>query len=364
MFKSDSFSKRNVRLFLVCFYAGLCMFLSAIEYAIPKPLPFLRLGLANLPIIIAIKIFSFREYLILILLKVFTQALISGTLLSYIFVFSFCGTFSSALVMWLLYGFLKSKQISNVGLSVAGSFANVGVQIGLCYLMLFGNNTKYIVVLILSFGFVSGLLLGIFCNLFERNSSFVSISQKFIIETDVSINLPGNLKPVDKHKITNVSLVLIPVLGLLFMFIICIVENFIVRWIFVFLSFIISYVLNHGKVKILPSIIIFISIVIVSLFQPNGRLLITCGNFQITENALIMGLNKSGKLIGMVFCSKIILSKKFNMPGLLGSIFGNVVRSFNILTSKKIIFKKNNILKLLDDWITQCFNEYSTVYTN
>ncbi|MEN6364589.1 MAG: Gx transporter family protein, partial [Rectinema sp.] len=42
-----------------------CFFLSAVEYMLPKPMPFMRLGIANLPILLAVDILPFRWYLIL-----------------------------------------------------------------------------------------------------------------------------------------------------------------------------------------------------------------------------------------------------------------------------------------------------------
>ena len=76
------------------FSAALCMFFSMIEYAIPKPLPFLRLGLANIPFILGLFKLKKREYFFLVLLKVIFQSLISGTFFSYIFVYSLFGSFA------------------------------------------------------------------------------------------------------------------------------------------------------------------------------------------------------------------------------------------------------------------------------
>src|SRR5574344_318813 len=87
----------------VSFFAGLCLFLSAVEYAIPKPLPFMRIGLANLPILLALPKLRGRDIFLLVVLKIAGQALISGTLFSYVFVFSAAGSLSSALVMFILY---------------------------------------------------------------------------------------------------------------------------------------------------------------------------------------------------------------------------------------------------------------------
>ncbi|NBK25683.1 MAG: heptaprenyl diphosphate synthase, partial [Spirochaetia bacterium] len=43
----------------IAFVAAATLLLSTLEYLIPKPLPFLRLGLANLPILLVLDIFTF-----------------------------------------------------------------------------------------------------------------------------------------------------------------------------------------------------------------------------------------------------------------------------------------------------------------
>ena len=63
---------------LVPFLAALCIFLSAVEYAVPKPLPFMRLGLANLPIILALFLLNARQYFLLVFVKVLGQSIVSG----------------------------------------------------------------------------------------------------------------------------------------------------------------------------------------------------------------------------------------------------------------------------------------------
>ncbi|MDR0486770.1 MAG: Gx transporter family protein, partial [Treponema sp.] len=80
---------------------GLCLFLSAIEYLIPKPLPFMRIGLANLPLLLALDIFSAKYFFLLAALKILGQGIIGGTFFSYVFLFSLAGTFSSAVLMYI-----------------------------------------------------------------------------------------------------------------------------------------------------------------------------------------------------------------------------------------------------------------------
>ena len=74
---------------------NLIAMLASIEYIIPKPLPFMRLGLANLPVLIGLETLAPPAFLLLVLLKVIGQALIMGTLFSHIFILSFCGSIAS-----------------------------------------------------------------------------------------------------------------------------------------------------------------------------------------------------------------------------------------------------------------------------
>jgi len=86
---------------LVAFMGAICLFLSAIEYMIPKPIPFLRVGIANVPILLCLDVLPVPLLLLVVVLKVIGQGLIGGTLISYVFLFSAVGSFASALSMLL-----------------------------------------------------------------------------------------------------------------------------------------------------------------------------------------------------------------------------------------------------------------------
>lgn len=78
----DTINRRN----LIAFSLR-CVFLSAVEYVIPKPLPFMRLGLANMPLVLALYVFGAKEILLLVLLKILGQGFITGTLFHIFFCF-------------------------------------------------------------------------------------------------------------------------------------------------------------------------------------------------------------------------------------------------------------------------------------
>ena len=156
---------------LLPFLAALCLFLAAVEYAIPKPLPFLRLGLANLPVIVALFVLPTRDIYKLILLKIIGQALITGTLFSYIFLFSAAGSLASGLTMLGVHLWLK-KKVSCIGLSLAGAAANNIAQLVVARLILFGSATRYIAPILLISGAATGLVLGIFTQMFIEKSKW------------------------------------------------------------------------------------------------------------------------------------------------------------------------------------------------
>lgn len=162
---------RETNLKLLSFLGAMCLFLSAIEYSIPKPVPFFRLGLANLPLILGLYILPSKEYFALAALKILGQNLITGALFSYICLFSLTGTISAALIMFILHRlFYRRKLISNVGISTGGALANALSQIFIARLVLFGENARFIAPVLLLMSLITGILLGVFSESFCKKS--------------------------------------------------------------------------------------------------------------------------------------------------------------------------------------------------
>lgn len=154
---------------LVAMLAAFCMFLSIIEYLIPKPLPFMRLGLANLPILIALTLLPGRKILLLTALKVLGQGLVNGTLFSYIFLFSAAGSLTSGLIMMAVY-FLLKQRVSNVGICLSGALGSNLVQLVLARFLIFGKSALIIGPPFLIIGSVSAIILGVFADRFINSS--------------------------------------------------------------------------------------------------------------------------------------------------------------------------------------------------
>ena len=160
---------RERRLDLVAFMGALCLFFSTLEYLFPKPVPFFRLGLANIPVLLALELFSPGYVLLLVALKVVGQGLVNGTLASYVFLFSAAGSIASALVMLAVHR-AGRRWISLVGVSLFGSLASNIVQITLSVTFIFGSTAWVIAPAFLGIGVASGLAVGVFAERFAERS--------------------------------------------------------------------------------------------------------------------------------------------------------------------------------------------------
>ena len=150
---------------LVALLGACSIFLALIEHMIPKPLPFLRIGLANLPILIALGTLNPRRLSLVVLLKILGQGLINGTLFSYVFLFSAAGSVASAVVMFAVSR-LPDRVVSLVGVSISGGLASTMAQLALAFLLVFGKGTLYIAPVFLTISLITSVVLGLIASSF------------------------------------------------------------------------------------------------------------------------------------------------------------------------------------------------------
>ena len=161
---------------LTALLGAFCFFLSAVEYMIPKPLPFMRLGIANLPILLAADLLPLPWYLVLALVKVVGMSVISGSLFSYVALFSLAGTLVAAAVMWVAKK-AGGKLISSLGVSILGAVASNAVQIVIARVVIFGEAARLIAPVFLLMGLVTGAILGLFTERFAATSKWYRIAK-------------------------------------------------------------------------------------------------------------------------------------------------------------------------------------------
>lgn len=116
-------------------YASLCLLGSFLEMLVPKPLPFFRLGLANIPVMLALPRLGFKDFVLLLLLKAFASAYVSGTIFSCFFLMSLSQSLASGLAMYAVSR-AGGKHVSLYGISLSGAFTGTLAQAAMAVLYL------------------------------------------------------------------------------------------------------------------------------------------------------------------------------------------------------------------------------------
>ncbi|MBN2018114.1 MAG: Gx transporter family protein [Candidatus Cloacimonetes bacterium] len=148
------------RILLLSAYSIMAVLLFIVESVIPKPLPFMRIGLANVFILLILVQLDFVSALVVTMSKVIIGNLFSGLLFTPFVLFSLVSSLVSLLVMYAVY---KSKiPVSLIGVSITGAVSHLLTQLILGY-FLFVHTLRIFVLfpIILLIGLVSGLITGI-----------------------------------------------------------------------------------------------------------------------------------------------------------------------------------------------------------
>jgi heptaprenyl diphosphate synthase len=342
----------------IALLGGCCLFLSAVDYLIPKPLPFMRIGLANLPLLLALAspaskipdgerragnnplLFSLRSYWLLVLIKVSGQALITGTLFSYVFFFSLAGTAASAVCMYLLRRIPGPRFISLTGTGIAGAFVSNGAQFILARFLIFGESARYLAPPFLAAGIISGGILGLFAEGFAGKSKWVRKRGKRREEGKGAI-LPdaesGNSSTEMPGRGTTTA-------GTAGLFRLCAGLGaaglfLLVPWLPVrtalFLLFWIAVIVLRKETRLVLTLFVIVAVTAFNLFPPYGKVLAVFGPITITLGSLLGGLRKAISFEGLIMLSRLIVHNGLQLPGSFGRLLGDSFAVLEKLNGRK-----------------------------
>jgi heptaprenyl diphosphate synthase len=351
-----------------------CLFLSTVEYMIPKPLPFLRLGLANFPLILALKLDK-KDFWSLVVIKVLAQALISGTLFSYIFLFSISGTAASAALMFALYHLLdgapgetgKKRLIGFTGISVSGAFISNITQIILARFFILGEGALYIAPPFLALGTASGFLLGLFAQKFAKESEWYNQAMapraffirpslrngRFLRGKALAETAQGGCEQASSQtealaeRARGRKWRLYFVGGILFSLALLFSPSPFIR-LALFIFFWIVAAAEKRAGNPLVTALVFLGLVLFNISVPYGKVLFSIWSFPVTEGALLGALKKAATVEGLLMISKVAIRKDFSFPGRTGWILGESFRILHILREKKIKIRPESFIKDID----------------
>jgi heptaprenyl diphosphate synthase len=317
--------------------AALSLFLSTIEYMIPKPLPFIRLGLANAPLLIALN-FPPSSFFTLVVVKILGQALISGTIFSYIFLLSLSGTLVSAATMFLLRRAVPERYMSLTGISIAGSFLSNVTQITLARFFILGPGAVYIMPPFIAAGVVSGTALGLFCETFTRKSLWYRDERPSAPLSADACQPPA--APRRKKPLLDTSV--FPPKALFFAGLI--MSSFMLfsgsplARLVLFFVFLLAALAAGRAGNLFVMAIFFAVIAAFNALIPYGRVIYEIGVFRLTEGALLQGVGKAATVEGLVMLSRVTISPRLRLPGRAGALLSEA-----FLLLPRLLERKNRI---------------------
>ncbi len=108
--------------------------LHGFESLLPTPIPWLRLGLANIITLVALVLYGFRTAMTVTLIRVVLASIFLGTFLGPSFMLSFSGGVASTAAMGLAYAAFEGL-FGPVGLSLIGALFHNIAQLTLAYFL-------------------------------------------------------------------------------------------------------------------------------------------------------------------------------------------------------------------------------------
>ena len=151
--------KDTRKLVLLSIFVASSMILSYIESTLPPifpQIPGIKIGLANIVVLLTLYLFSWKEAFFVSVVRVFAMALIFGNFMS--FAYSLAGAVASIFVMSLLK---KAKIFSPLGVSVAGALFHNAGQVTVAVLILDTIEIGYYMIVLGITGAIAGVLTGI-----------------------------------------------------------------------------------------------------------------------------------------------------------------------------------------------------------
>lgn len=151
-----TFTKERKNVYLALFISA-AVVVNVIEFVIPLPIPWLKFGFANIFVLLAIYFFSFRDALLVTILRVLVSSIMVGKFLTPAFFLGMAGGVASTIAMSAFF-MLTKPYFSLIGISVVGSYAHSLTQLTAAY-FLFVKHTEIFSILFLFL--IASLLTGI-----------------------------------------------------------------------------------------------------------------------------------------------------------------------------------------------------------
>lgn len=152
------------KIIFLSFITAFALSIYVLEMLIPRPLPFMKIGLSNVVIVFLIYSDLIWESFLITIAKTLIGGFITGTLLTPTSLMSLCGGMLAFVSMIIAYK--TPLGLSIIGVSIIGSvFHNIGQLLAVNIAVIGDWKLVYFVPLMLFLGLVTGILTGYLAHL-------------------------------------------------------------------------------------------------------------------------------------------------------------------------------------------------------
>lgn len=170
-------NSKEKKIIVLAFITAFALTIYIAEMFIPKPLPFIKLGLSNVVIVYMIYSGLSIEALVVTLAKTIVGGFISGTIFSPTTLMSFSGGIFSYLVMLAFYH--SKLSFSIIGISILGSIShNLGQLMTVKLFIIKDTKLLYLFPVMLVLGIATGLITGYFAHLMLKQIDIRSLYER------------------------------------------------------------------------------------------------------------------------------------------------------------------------------------------
>jgi len=277
--------------------------------------------------------------------------------------------------MFCLRRLLKDR-ISFAGIGTAGAVTSSVSQIALAGFFIFKENICYIAPAFLAAGLVTGVVLGVFCEIFTAKSKWykdiISCKEKWIKgqkgwlyhepESVTSKSEENSCQRKIKHLSTagfyneSIGANALFIAGLLIMPALLFNPSTWHRLIQLSL-FLLFAVLCGKKINIFLTFFVTLFIIAFNLIIPYGQVLFSAGVFKVTSGALEAGIHRAVTLQALIMLSRAAVRDDLKLPGAFGRLLGESLQMFTALMSRKVRITKGSLTASFDNLIAELSRE-------
>lgn len=159
---ANGYNNDNHKISWISLLIAIGLILFIFEAYIPRPLPWLKPGLANISTLLALYLFNSRTALIVVIIRVILGSLVIGTFLNPAFILAISGGITATILMALVKHY-RSDMFSIFGISIIGATTHNLVQILLVSQVLIKNfHILYLLPLLMISALFTGIIVALF----------------------------------------------------------------------------------------------------------------------------------------------------------------------------------------------------------